>query len=216
MSKLSNEISATPRTDFGKGASRRARRDGKIPVVIYSKGNESRGCLVEAKDWEALSRHSISLLTLKEGNKKCTVIPKDVQFNTLKGAFVHIDFAEVHMDEEITTMVQIEHGGEDAIGLSQGGVLEQPTHEIEVKCLPGKLPETFELDISAIGLEEALLAKDIVLPEGVVLESDPELIIFRVNKPASEVSADATDEGEGEGEGDGEGEAQETAEASKE
>lgn len=194
MSKLGNEISATPRTDFGKGASRRARRDGKIPVVIYSKGIESRGCLIETKEWEAISRHDVSLVTLKEGTDRCTVLAKDVQFNTLKGAFVHIDFIEVNMDEEITTTVQIHHGGEDAIGLSQGGVLEQPTHEVEVRCLPANLPENLELDISGIGLEESFLAKDIILPEGVVLESDPDLIIFRVNKPAAEVSADATDE----------------------
>ncbi|MCF6174793.1 MAG: 50S ribosomal protein L25 [Victivallaceae bacterium] len=215
MSKVSNVINVTPRTEFGNGASRRARRNGQIPAVVYSKGVETRRCLVDTKEWEAVNRHEVGLLTLKEGRKECAVLAKDVQFNTLKGMFVHIDFIEVKMDVEITTMVQIHHGGEDAIGLSQGGVLEQPAHEIEVRCLPADLPEGIEVNISGIEIDASLLAEDIILPTGVTLESDPEMIVFRVNKPTAEVAVEATED-EGEGEGEGEGETKDAAEDSGE
>jgi large subunit ribosomal protein L25 len=187
MSKVSNAISVMPRTDYGKGASRRARRDGKIPAVVYSRGVESRGFLVSAKEWESLTRHEVGLLTLKDGSKEIAVLIKEVQANTLKACIVHIDFIEVKMDVEITAMIQIHHAGEDPIGLSQGGVLEQAVHEIEVKCLPNNLPEGLEPDISAVELNGVFLAKEIILPEGVVYEGDPELTIFKVNQPAAEV-----------------------------
>lgn len=197
MSKVSNAISVTPRTDFGTGASRRARQNGQIPAVVYSKGAETRSFLVDAGAWKRLTKHDIGLLTLKDGKKKIAVLIKNVQGNTLKGSVIHIDFIEVKMDVEISAVIQIQHGGEDPIGLSQGGVLEQMVHEIEVKCLPGNLPEGIEPDISNLELESVFLAKDIVWPEGVIFEGDPEMVIFKVNTPTAEVSeAEEDDEGE--------------------
>ena len=206
MSKEINTIVVSPRNDFGKGASRRARRAGKIPAIVYSKGAENYGCLVESSDWHILTRHDIGLLTLIDGDKRTAVLIKDVQTDTLKNQILHIDFIEVKMDEEITASVQIHSVGEDAIGLSQGGVLEQQAHAVEVKCLPGVLPEELDVDISSLDLDSTLTAGELPLPSGVTLISDPETVIFRIVTPAAEVSAGAT-EGEeetAEGEGDAE------------
>ncbi len=206
MSKEINTIVVSPRKDFGKGASRRARREGKIPAIVYSKGTENYGCLVEASDWHLLTRHDIGLLTLIEGDKRTAVLIKDVQVDTLKNRIIHIDFIEVKMNEEITTSVQIHSIGEDAVGLSQGGVLEQQAHSVEVKCLPGALPEELEVDISNLGLDSTLTAGELPLPEGVTLISDPDTVIFRIETPAAEVSANAAGDEEGDAAGEGEAE----------
>ena len=193
MSKISNAISVTPRTDFGKGASRRARRNGQIPAIVYSRGVESRGFLIDARAWERLTRHEIGLLILKEEKNEISVLIKDIQINTLMGIIVHIDFIEVKMDEEISAMVQVHAGADEPIGLAHGGVLEQSVHEIEVTCLPNELPEGIDVDISGIDVEASLLAKDIAMPAGVKLASDGNVIVFRVNKPAAEAAADDAD-----------------------
>ena len=202
MSKVSNAISVVPRTDFGNGASRRARRNGQIPAIVYSKGVESRGFLLSARDWERLTRHEVGLVTLKEDENEISVLIKDVQFNTLMGIVVHIDFVEVKMDVEISAMIQVHAGADDPIGLAHGGVLEQSIHEIEVTCLPNSIPEGIDVDISGIDVEASLLAKDIVMPAGVKLASDGDVIVFRVNKPAAEAAAEADAEGEAGEEGE--------------
>lgn len=200
MSKVSNAVSVAPRTDFGKCASRRARRNGQIPAIVYSRGAENRGFLINAREWDILTRHEIGLLTLKDGKNDISVLIKDVQINTLKGIIVHIDFIEVRMDVAISAMVQVHAGADDPIGLAHGGVLEQPVHEIEVSCLPNELPEGIDADVSGIDVEESLLVKNIVLPAGVTLVSDGDMIVFRVNKPAAEAVAEVEEEAGEEGE----------------
>jgi large subunit ribosomal protein L25 len=200
MSKVSNAISVVPRTDFGKGASRRARRNGQIPAIVYSKGAENRGFLINARDWGRLTRHEVGLVTLQDGKNEISVLIKDVQINTLMGIIVHIDFIEVKMDVEISAIIQVHAGADDPIGLAHGGVLEQSIHEIEVTCLPNSIPEGIDVDISGIDVEASMLAKDIVMPEGVKLASDGDVIVFRVNKPAAEAAAEAATEAEDEDE----------------
>ncbi len=185
-SKTNYELAVETRSELGTGAVRRARKAGKIPAIMYSRGSESAPLFVDAKEWEALSKHDFNLLTLLNGKKKTAAVVKEVQNNYLKSCVVHIDFQEVKMDEEITAAIPVRAGLGEAAGASQGGTLEQLMHEVEVKCLPGDLPEHLEMDITALEIGDSLYVSDIVLPDKVEMVSDLELTVFHVAKPMAE------------------------------
>ena len=195
-SKTNYELAVESRSELGKGASRRARKLGKIPAVMYSKGAESASLFVSAKEWEALSKHDFNLLTLLNGKEKTAAVVKEVQNNYLKAYVVHIDFQEVKMDEKITASIPVRPSHGEAVGVSQGGNFEQSIYEIEVNCLPGDLPEQLEADITALGIGDSLHVGEITLPENVELITDPKLTLFHVAKPVAEEAVAEVAEGE--------------------
>lgn len=196
-SKTNYELAVESRSELGTGAVRRARKVGKIPAVMYSRGAETAPLFVNAKEWDALSKHDFNLLTLLNGKKKTAAVVKEVQHNYLKSYVVHIDFQEVKMDEKITASIPVRPGHEEAAGVSKGGNFEQAIHEIEVNCLPGNLPEHFEADVAALEIGDSLLVGDIVLPEGVELITDSKLAVFHVAKSAAVTEATEAEEGAG-------------------
>jgi large subunit ribosomal protein L25 len=198
MTKTNYELAVETRSEFGSGAMRRARKAGKVPAILYSRNSEAKPLYVAASEWEALSKHEFNLLTLCAGKEKTAAMVKEVQANYLKSCIVHIDFQEVKMDEKITTTVPVHAGLEEAAGVSQGGILEQVIHEIEVTCLPGDLPEAFEADISSLEIGDSMHISEIKLPENVELSSDPELVVFHIAKPMSEEEAGPSTEEAGE------------------
>jgi len=210
-SKTNYELAVESRSELGTGAVRRARKVGKIPAVMYSRGAETAPLFVDAKEWEALSKHDFNLLTLLNGKKKTAAVVKEVQHNYLKAYVVHIDFQEVKMDEKITAAIPVRAAHGEAIGVSKGGNFEQGIHEIEINCLPGDLPEYFEADITALEIGDSLHISDIALPENVELISDAKLVVFHVAKPVAEVAEEAETEEGAEGEDAEAGEAAEEA-----
>ena len=97
MSKVNNEIAVQERREFGKNASRRARKAGLIPVSVYSKGKESRSFLIDADEWKVLSGHGAHMVTLVNGAAKIPALVKEIQFNYLKNYVLHVDFQEVEV-----------------------------------------------------------------------------------------------------------------------
>lgn len=184
MSKHMYEIVVTPRNEKGSTAARRSRCQGLIPAIIYAKGKPGEMIYVKASDWEAISRRDISLLALKgEGIDKLAVI-KEVQINHLKNQFVHIDFNEVVRGEKATSMIAVHvKPGDVPVGVTQGGVLNQSMHELEVVCLPKDMPERLEVPVADLEIGASLLVKDIVLPEGVETNVDPETAVFNIMQP---------------------------------
>ena len=196
-SKTNYELAVESRSELGKGAAGRARKAGKIPAVMYSRGAESTPLFVNAKEWDALSKHDFNLLTLLNGKKKTAAVVKEVQNNYLKSYVVHIDFQEVKMNEKITASIPVRPGHGEAAGVSKGGNFEQAVHEIEVNCFPGDLPEHLEADITALEIGDSLKVGDIALPENVELVTDSDLTVFHVAKSAA-VTGEAEEGAEGE------------------
>ncbi|MDD5697212.1 MAG: 50S ribosomal protein L25 [Victivallaceae bacterium] len=185
MSKTNYELAVELRNDLGTGAMRRARKAGKIPAVIYSHGVKTASLFVAARDWDVLAQHDFNLVTLVEGEKRTAAVVKEVQNDYLRSQVVHIDFQEVKMNEKITASIPvIAHG--DPVGISKGGNFEQAVHEIEVKCLPGDLPEHLEVNVSALEIGAALHVGDLQLPAGVDVLTDHKLVVFHVAKPVKE------------------------------
>jgi large subunit ribosomal protein L25 len=194
MSTTTHEIAVKPRSEFGRNASRRARKAGLVPAVVYSKGQEGKAIYVDAREWAALCNSDFNLVTLIDGKSKTSALVKEVQVNYLKNEYIHIDFQEVAMNEAITASVAVHAAPGDPVGLSQGGLLEQQMHEIEVSSLPAALPESIAVDVSGLELDQHLLVKDIVLPEGVTAVTDGDHIVFTVMQPAAAASAASAEE----------------------
>lgn len=169
-----NVLNVMDREDLGTSASRKCRREGKVPAVIYGHGAKPKHFIMDVKEWAAIARQDSQIVDLKtEKGKTLTALIKDVQFDYLNNSYTHVDFLEVKMDEEITASVPIHTHG-TPVGLSQGGVLDQQLHEIEVQCTPRTLPEIIEVDVSELELEASICIGDLEFPEGVtpILEAD--------------------------------------------
>ncbi len=190
MSKVCNEIAVQERNEFGNNASRRARKAGMIPAVMYSKGKPSKALTVDADAWKVLSGHGVHMVTLVEGEVKTLALVKEVQHNYLKNYVLHIDFQEVNANENIVAMVPVHAAGE-AVGVAHGGILEQELHELEVICHPGDLPEMIRVDVSKLDMGGQLHVADIELPAGVKAHVSPETAVFHVVHPRAEEAAPA-------------------------
>ncbi|MDH3417908.1 MAG: 50S ribosomal protein L25/general stress protein Ctc [Gammaproteobacteria bacterium] len=211
----------------GKANSRRLRRTGMVPAVLYGAGRDPRAIslnqntLMHQMEKEAFYT---SIISLKEGENTQPVIVKDVQRHPAKRQVLHVDFQRILEDEEITLNVPIHFLGEEAsIGVKQqGGEVARLMTEIEVSCLPKDLPEFIELDISHMELNQLLHLSDVAAPEGVTFvdlahERDPAVI--SINPPRREEEEVEAAEEEilaAAAEGEAEAPAEDEGEASKE
>ncbi|MFA5688480.1 MAG: 50S ribosomal protein L25 [Kiritimatiellales bacterium] len=161
---MSTKIAVKSRDRKGSAASRRLRREGWIPGVIYSKGREVRAVSLPKHEFEQmLHRHASEQVMIPiqiDGQKEESVLLKEIQRNALSGGVKHVDMQEVAMDKKLRVSVLIELVGE-AEGAKLGGILEQLLHEIEIECFPADIPEQVKVDVSAIKLEEILTVEDI-------------------------------------------------------
>ncbi len=168
------DLIAEIREDSGKGSSRRLRREGKVPAIIYGAGRPPRSLTFDhnrvIQQLENESFYS-SILNIKVGDKSQAAIVKDIQRHPARPFIMHMDFQRIVEDQEIRMNVPIHLVGADvAIGVKQeGGTVQQMRNEVEVVCLPKHLPEYLDLDISELELDGLMYLTDIALPEGVTI-----------------------------------------------
>ncbi|MDB6137351.1 MAG: bl25 bact ctc: ribosomal protein bl25 ctc-form [Verrucomicrobiaceae bacterium] len=173
----------------GSSASRRLRRTGFVPAVVYGKKQTALNLQLNEKSFTNLLEHSASehiVVTLDiagEGPKLALV--QHVQHNAISSRITHVDFHAVDPDEKIHLTVPLHLTGE-AAGLKLGGILEHFLHVLEVHCKPLDLPETISIDITEMKRGEALHLKQIDLPPGVETHVDPEVVIVRIAEPKVE------------------------------
>jgi len=178
---------AENRIDTGKGASRRLRRTGKVPAILYGGNTEPRALVLDqevlAHQLENEAIYS-SILTVTVGDKSQPCILKDLNRHPAKRLILHVDLQRVLEDQEIRVSVPIHFTNEDVcVGVKdQGGAISHLMTEIEVSCLPKHLPEYLEVDMSAMELDQLISLSQIPLPEGV---SVPELAQERDHPVAS-------------------------------
>ena len=219
------DLIAEIREDQGKGASRRLRREGKVPAIIYGAGRPPRQLAFDHnRVLQQLENESFysSILSIKVGDRSQAAIVKDIQRHPAKRVIMHMDFQRIVEDEKIKMNVPIHYlNTEDAHGVREGGgSVSQLITDIEVICLPKDLPEYFEVDIANLELNEMLHVSDITVPKGVEIpqlaqgpENDHAIVSIHVIKAAAIEEEEAVvTEGE-EGEEGAEGEATAEGEA---
>jgi large subunit ribosomal protein L25 len=186
-------LKAQPRTDFGSRESRRLRRSGLVPGVVYGGGSEARPFQVNEREVRNVLVHGGALIDLEiEGAGAVPVVIKEEQRDPVRGDLVHLDLQEVKLDEEIQADVTIELLGiEEAPGVKEGGVLEHVTHQVTISALPTEIPESIPVDVSGMDIGDTMQLSAVVAPEGVEFflgeDQDPdEITIATLNPPRVE------------------------------
>lgn len=175
----------------GSAASRRLRREGMIPGVLYGRGKTPHAiCVPERELRKALTGpaglHAILDVVLEGQKTTHASILKDYQQDIITGRLAHIDLQEVRLDQPIHAQVVIELTGE-AAGTKEGGVLSQVSREINVEALPLEIPDRIEVDVSAMEMGDTLRLSDVPEPEGVKFLDDPdETVLATVTVPTRE------------------------------
>jgi large subunit ribosomal protein L25 len=182
-------IDVTPRTEFGSRVTRRLRKTGKVPGVVY--GASDGSCVSFAADARELRRVLVgagALIDLNVDGDTRPVILKDIQQHPVRGELMHVDFVQVRLDEKIQTTVALHaEGGEEAPGVKEGGVLELPTHTLNIEALPTAIPDSITVDVSGLGMQETMHLSALTPPDGVEFLDDPdETIIATIVIPSEE------------------------------
>lgn len=211
-------IRATAREGRGKGAARTARREGRIPGILYGHGEESVALSVDAGELKRLV-HAISIentiVDLDIGAAEpYKVLIREIQRHPVRDEFVHIDFFHVAMDEKIHVEIPIVLVGTPTGVKNKGGVLDHQLRDLEVYCLPGSIPEKVELDVSGLDIGESIHVSDIRLEDvEILIDGDravvavlaPTVIEVEEAAAAEEIAAEPEIIGRGkEEEGEGE------------
>jgi large subunit ribosomal protein L25 len=186
--------------ESGKNESRRLRREGRIPAVVYGGDRAPVQIKVDPRSVNEILHGDAgtnTLFTLRLGgadDKKRVVMIREVQRDPIAGRLIHADFVRIDMAREITIKVPLRTVG-IAIGVKgEGGILDFVQREVEVSCLPVDIPAAIDVDVSELHVNEHLAAKDLKLPDRVKLVSDPEKTLLVVTTTKEEVAAAPTAE----------------------
>jgi large subunit ribosomal protein L25 len=206
MAEGRTTLNVKKREGAGSAAARRLRASGEIPGVLYGDGKAAHPFSVGER---ALRRvltgdhglHAILDIVIEGSQKPHHAVLKDYQLHATRNRLLHVDFHEVRLDRPIQAQVVVELVGQ-AQGAIEGGVLQQPTREVNVEALPMEIPDRITLDVSALEIGDALRVGDIPVRDGVTILDDPDTVLAsvtvptRVEEPEEAVSEEELAEGE--------------------
>ncbi|MGB5178629.1 MAG: 50S ribosomal protein L25/general stress protein Ctc [Gammaproteobacteria bacterium] len=199
---ISFELNAEPRSDLGKGASRRLRRAGKVPAIIYGGDKDpealtlSHNQVLRNLENEAFYSH---ILTIKSGANETQAILRDLQRHPSKAVIMHMDLQRVSASETLRTNVPIHIiGEEDAPGVKAGGLVSHDLTDVEVECYPKDLPEYIDVDISTLEIGDSIHLSALQVPDGVTLtelergeDHDASVVSIHVKRVVEEIEEEA-------------------------
>lgn len=176
-------INGAKRTNFGKGASRRDRKAGLVPAVIYGHGENPQHVALPARELgTALKSSNVLLDVVLEGKTELT-LPKSITKNALTGVLEHIDLVIVRRGERVTVDIPVHTTGE----FDKDGILEHVNNTIAVEVEATSIPQFLTLDLAGLGVGQSRYAKDVVLPDGVTLVSDPDMGVVHLSERSAVV-----------------------------
>ena len=228
MAQDRTTLRVSPRDVFGSRATRRLRKDGLVPGVVYGQGGEARPFQVPARELRTVLQEGQTLLDLEvDGSATVPVVIKEQQHHPVRGEVTHLDCLEVRLDEEIQSEVPIElEGADQAPGVREGGVLEHVGREVTMEALPTEIPERITVDVSEMEINDTINLSTVTPPAGAkfMVDEPEEFTIATLSpprveeepEPEVEEEAELVGEGEeapeGEEAAEGEGEQAEAAE----
>ena len=195
-----NNLTAEVRTKTGKGASRQARRDGKVPAVLYGHGADPRHLELPAREFAAVLRNfgTNAVLTLDIAGEEALALPKAIEIHPIRRNIQHVDLIIVRRGERVTVEINVVIEGD----AGPDTLVNQESNTIEIESDAMSIPENLMLSVEGVPANTQFLAAQISLPDGVTLISDPELLVVNVipaptaedleSEGAGELAADAT------------------------
>lgn len=182
------KINGATRTEFGKGASRRARRDGLVPAVIYGHGEKPQHITLPARELGNALKQSNVLLDITIDGKTELTLPKAIVRDPLKQILEHIDLVLVRRGEKVVVSVPVHTVGEH----DRDGILEHVNNTIEVSVEASNIPNFLEIDIEGLASGTSKYASDVKLPAGVELVSDPKTIVVHLSEKSTAAATEET------------------------
>ncbi len=181
MSHETPTLDAAPRTKLGSRYSIRLREKGLLPAVVYGHQQDPVHVSVDARNLREILVGGAHLINISvEGNSEPCLI-KDVQYDYLDTTPMHVDFARVNLDEEIELDLEVQFKGEPAVlETEDGAMLTHPHNSVTVSCKANNIPDQLLCDCSGLGLEDAIYARDLQLPEGVKLASEGDVLLAHI------------------------------------
>ncbi|NEU32544.1 50S ribosomal protein L25/general stress protein Ctc [bacterium LRH843] len=190
-------LQANSRPNLKKSVTKKIRKEGNVPAVLYGEKLESQSVSVNGIDFLKTVRDvgRNGLISLEVDGKKHKVMVYDLQIDPLKNEYTHIDFFEVNMSTEIDANVHIRLVGESP-GEKEGGIVSQLLHEVGVRCLPSDIPEEIEVNISNLAIGDSIQVADLRSSVSVELTSEDEETIVTVQAPAASIEPEQLPETE--------------------
>lgn len=179
------------RDKVGSAATRRLRRKGFVPAVLYGHGEENQHLAIPEVQVRTLLRHHGKMVELA-GSVKETALVSDVHWDPLGIDVLHLDLIRVNLKESVDVTVPVHLHGE-AVGVREGGMLLENMHEVEIRCPAGAIPENIGLNVSDLQLGAHMTAAQLELPEGVELVTSPESVIAHIEEPRGGGDEEAAD-----------------------
>jgi large subunit ribosomal protein L25 len=207
-------LATEKRTELGSRPSGRLRRQGKVPAVVYGLHTDSVSITVPARELQHIlagESGANTLISLDVDGESVLTLARQIHRHPTRGELVHVDFIRISRDIAVSAEIPVHLLGEPT-GVRDGGLLEQLLFNLTVEAMPGNIPVSIEIDVTALAIGDQLRVEDLPLPVGVVTHAESDFVIAQVAAPRIATEAEEGEEGElGEGEaGEGEG----TAEAS--
>jgi len=207
-------LSVAQREPAGSRATRRLRREGKVPGILYGGGEDPVPFEVDARELRVALAHAGAVLDLSVGGETTPAVVKELARHPVSGDTMHIDLLRVRLDKPIQATVVLELTEVDsAPGVREGGVLEQVTRELTIEALPTDIPDSLQHDVSEMQIGDTLTLDAIRPPASVTLVDDPETVIAILSAPRLQVEAGTEIEEETAVVGEGEAAPAEEAEA---
>lgn len=192
-------VEVEKRDTRGKNTNRRLRASGQVPAVVYGGGRDPVALQIGQREFQNLmkatgSENAVFLLKMAGTDQSRHTMIRELQQDSITGKLIHIDFLRVQMDQNVKAMVPIEvHGVAEGVK-NEGGLLDFVTREVEVQCLPDKIPTQLDIDVTELHIGQHLEAKQLELPEGVELLEAPERVLLSVAAPKGGAEDEEGDE----------------------
>lgn len=186
-------IEARPREESGTRSSRRLRKEGEVPAVMYGRGEGNVMLTIDEEDIEELLERHALIWQLEMDGESTPVQIKEVQYDPFGEQVLHADLGRISLSETVEVAVSIETEGE-AVGVrEEGGVLEVVRHEMDVECLPTDIPDEITVDVSELTIGDDLRVRDLDLPEAVTPVEESHTVIVTCVPPMEMVAEEEED-----------------------
>lgn len=195
MASQSTKLSISARTVEGSRATRRLRRTGRVPGILYGGDAQPLAFSVDARELRhALAAHG-AVLEVGDGGSSTPAILKSAQYHPVRGETMHVDLLRVNLNVAIAAVVPLElAGADDSPGVKEGGVLEQIMRELNIEALPTAIPESIVHDVSEMQINDTVTLGEVTIPAAITLLHDLEETVATLTPPRVETETDEIEE----------------------
>ena len=196
MASQSTKLSISSREVSNSRSTRRLRREGQVPGVLYGGGDDAMPFAVDERELRHALAARGAVVELELGGEGTPAVLKDAQRHPVRGHTMHVDFLRVNLNVAIHSVVALELvGGDDAPGVIEGGVLEHVTREVNIEALPNDIPERLQVDVSSLQINDTLTLSAVTAPDGVTILDDLEdTVVATLTPPKLQADLEALDE----------------------